>query len=55
MGFTPEPADQAMFFCSYKQQVAGEAGRMMSVAEYYETLVQNPRRLRYSGLPGEHC
>ena len=50
VGFT-EPADRAMFFCQFKTPIDGQAGKEMSVAEYYDKMLGEP--LRYPELPGE--
>lgn len=54
VGLTPQPADQALFFCNFKQPAAdGSTGAEISVAYYFEHLA-NPRQpLRYPQLPGE--
>lgn len=51
VGLTPEPADQAMFWCQYKQPDSeGNTGQEMSVAHYFAKLKQP---LVFPQLPGE--
>lgn len=54
LGFTPEPADQAMFYCHFKQPAAdGQEGADISVAFYFEHFANPKQPLAFPQLPGE--